>query len=259
MQQQAETVRTLKLMEQANQMLKHNVRPAGIIKKVTFAQAAMSDNDQRNERRYSRRESPARSVSPSERSSSDTRSNYVSSQSPVRYSRSDSNNTPNAGRLTNPRRDGREATPSRQVWHSQWQWSSTSSTGTQQYGPQTPPSKSYNTSRYRLNENSRFVEVDSSDRNLQVTIFQGEENEKATLNSERWAYIPRNDVAYSSATSRAVVSATMLSSTGSQRTGTIIFIIIVVVVIIIIIIIIIITSIYCASKSHVCKQLYTRS
>jgi predicted transglutaminase-like cysteine proteinase len=44
-------------------------------------------------------------------------------------------------------------------------------------------------SRYCLNESNRFVEVDGSDGNLQVTTFQQEEKKKATLTPERWAQL----------------------------------------------------------------------
>jgi hypothetical protein len=45
-------------------------------------------------------------------------------------------------------------------------------------------------SRYCLNESNRFVEVDASDGNLEVTIFQqGEERKKAVLTPERWAQL----------------------------------------------------------------------
>jgi hypothetical protein len=45
-------------------------------------------------------------------------------------------------------------------------------------------------SRYCLNESNRFVEVDTSDCNLQVTIFQQrEEKKKAVLTPSRWAQL----------------------------------------------------------------------
>jgi hypothetical protein len=118
MQQQAETMKTLKLMEETNKCSNIMSDQLALSKRVTFAQATKSENDQRNDRRYSRRESPARSVSPSERNS-DTRSNYARSQSPIRYGSSANINMSNDGRTSDQRRDARNVGANRQVWRPQ--------------------------------------------------------------------------------------------------------------------------------------------
>jgi hypothetical protein len=154
MQQQAETMKTLKLMEETNKCSNIMSDQLALSKRVTFAQAAMSENDQRNDRRYSRRDSPARSVSPSERNS-DTRSNYARSQSPVRYGSSANLNMSNDGRTSDQRRDARNVGANRQVWRPQRQWSTTSPTGMQSQGPQSSSSAPYNTT---FNGQSRYID-----------------------------------------------------------------------------------------------------
>jgi hypothetical protein len=136
MQQQAETMKALKSIEQSNQRSASMSDPLTLNKKVTFAQSAISENEQQNERQYYRRESPARSVSPSERRNNDFRTSSMRSQSPVRYNSSANNNMSNGGRTSNQRRDARNVSANRQVWRQQRQWSTTPPTGMQPQGPQ---------------------------------------------------------------------------------------------------------------------------
>jgi hypothetical protein len=90
-------------------------------KKVTFAQSAISQNEQQNERQYYRRESPARSVSPSERRNNDFRTSSMRSQSPVRSNSLANNNMSNGVRTSNQQRDARNVSANRQVWRQQRQ------------------------------------------------------------------------------------------------------------------------------------------
>jgi hypothetical protein len=155
MQQQAETMKALKSMEQSNQRSASMSDLLTLNKKATFAQSAISENEHQNERHYYRRESPARSASLSERRSNDFRASSMRSQSSVRYNSSANSNMSNGGRTLNERRDGRNVNANRQVWRQQRQWSTTLPTGMHPQGPQPSASAPYNTT---FNGKSQYID-----------------------------------------------------------------------------------------------------
>jgi hypothetical protein len=155
MQQQAETMKALKSIEQSNQRSASMSDQSILNKKVTFAQSAISENEQQNERQYYRRESPARSVSPSERRNNEFRTSSMRSQSPVRYNSSANNNMSNGGRTSNQRRDAHNVSANRQVWRQQRQWPMTPPTGMQPQGRQPSASAPYNTT---FNGQSQYID-----------------------------------------------------------------------------------------------------
>jgi hypothetical protein len=155
MQQQAETMKALKSIEQSNQRSASMSDPSILNKKVTFAQSAMSENEQQSERQYYRRESPARSVSPSERRNNGFHTSSMRSQSPVRYNSSANNSMSNGGRTSNQQRDARNVSANRQVWRQQRQWPMTPPTGMQPQGRQPSASAPYNTT---FNGQSQYID-----------------------------------------------------------------------------------------------------